>query len=253
MPLCSLGSGSSGNATLVSLANQLILIDCGFGVKETTRRLLSLNVQPASISAILVTHEHSDHISGVESIAAKFDIPVFMTAGTFHAWKSNRRVKPTIICSGEAFFLGSVRVLPVAVPHDAREPVQFVLQYEKTKIGVLTDLGKLSPFVIDAYSDCNALLVEANHDLDMLAKGPYPSYLKRRVSGEWGHLNNRQTAELIKLVNENQTIRTLVIGHISQKNNRSDIAKKELSSVIKGISRVVYAAQDEPLDWVEFS
>ena len=253
MPICSLGSGSAGNATLLSLANRLILIDCGFGVKDATRRLSLLGVAPEDISTILVTHEHSDHIHGVESLASKFNIPVCMTAGTRYSWKSKGRIEPQIITSGQEFFVGEVSVLPVAVPHDAREPVQFVLTYKNTKVGVLTDLGKLSSHVVEAYSDCDALFVEANHDLDMLARGPYPSSLKRRVSGDWGHLNNRQTAELIKLVNANQTLKTLVIGHISQKNNHSEVTKKALSSVVADISNVVYATQDEPLNWIEFS
>lgn len=253
MSICSLGSGSRGNATLLHLSDKTILIDCGFGLKETISRLNAVGCAPDDIDAILVTHEHADHIHGVESFSAKFNIPVYMTAGTKQFWRSRGRVEPKIVSAGHEFFVGAVRVFPVAVPHDAREPVQFVFCHESLKVGVLTDLGSLTPHVVEAYLDCDALLVEANHDLDMLAKGPYPNALKKRVSGAWGHLNNFQTAELIKSINSNGKLKTLVVGHISQQNNLAELAESALASVVESISTVVYASQDQPLDWVEFS
>lgn len=227
------------------------MVDCGFGVKETISRVRQVGREPEQLDAILVTHEHGDHIHGVESFAARFNTPVYMTAGTAHAWRSRGRVSPNIIRAEEKFSIGSVEVLPVAVPHDAREPVQFVFRREQFKIGVLTDLGSLTPHVLAAYSDCDALLVEANHDLELLSEGPYPAALKRRVSGAWGHLNNNQTADLIKQVNVNKKLKHLIVGHISQQNNIAERVSAALDSAVSDIEEVVFASQDKPLAWIE--
>lgn len=252
MQLSSLGSGSRGNATVVELADQTILVDCGFGLKDAIRRLELIGRSPQDLSAILVTHEHSDHISGVESLAAKYAIPVYMTAGTRRSWRSRGRVEPNLICADQIIVLGDVEVRPVSVPHDAREPVQFVFEFSGFKLGILTDLGSLTPHLVDAYLDCNALLIEANHDLEMIANGPYPESLKRRVQGAWGHLNNLQTAELVRRINENNRLEHLVIGHISQQNNTPELAANALEDVTRNIARVIYAGQETPLDWVCF-
>lgn len=253
MRLSSLGSGSRGNATLVEVDGQTLMIDCGFGLKETASRLAIVDRNPAQIDAILVTHEHGDHISGVEAVAAKFDIPVYMSRGTFSSWKSRGRVEPILIIPDQRFAIGSIEILPVAVPHDAREPVQFVFESSGRKIGVLTDLGSITPHLVQAYTDCHALLVEANHDLQMLANGQYPASLKKRVSGAWGHLNNSQTVELINRVNMNQQLQHLIIGHISQQNNSLELAKSALGDTVRSLKNVVYAAQDEPMSWIDVS
>lgn len=251
MRLSSLGSGSNGNATLVELGRVCIMIDCGFGLKDTVARLERVDRVPSDIDAILVTHEHSDHIGGVEAFAHRFNIQVYMTEGTARAWRSKGRVAPKLIRAESDFLIGEVEIRPVAVPHDAREPVQFVFQQSGTKIGVLTDLGSITPHVVANYLDCQALLIEANHDVDMLANGPYPYRLKQRVSGPWGHLNNNQAAELLHRINVNKRLQHLVIGHISQKNNSSELAAAAISEQAKSVGQVLYAEQDEPLGWME--
>lgn len=253
MQICSLGSGSRGNATLIHLADQLLLVDCGFGLKETIARVKSVGCEVEKISALLVTHEHGDHVSGVESLAAKFDIPVYMTNGTSNSWKSRGRVTAKPIRAGEEFTIGDVKIEPVAVPHDAREPVQFVFRFESIKLGVLTDLGSLTPHVVAAYSDCTALFVEANHDKRMLEKGPYPAPLKNRVGGAWGHLNNLQTAELIRQINSSNKLRQLIVGHISEQNNSTERVAEALEPVVQDLHQLVYATQDTPLSWVDIS
>lgn len=226
------------------------MVDCGFGLKETIRRLAELDVQPQQIDAILVTHEHQDHISGVESLAAKFDLRVYMTEGTARVWKSRGRVTPEIIRSGKDFLIGDVQVQPVAVPHDAREPVQFILSYSDQKVGILTDLGSLTRHIYDAYKSCQTLLVEANHDLVMLQNGSYPASLKRRVSGNWGHLNNMQTADFLAKIFSHGLLKKVIIGHISEQNNQVELVRSAFEVNSIPIAEVTFASQGEPLAWL---
>jgi len=249
--ISALGSGSKGNSTLVQDGSITLMIDCGFGLKETIRRLGELEISPEQIDAILVTHEHQDHISGVESLAAKFDLKVFMTAGTAHVWKFRGRVTPEFIRSGDPFLIKGMEILPVAVPHDAREPVQFVITYLHHKVGILTDLGSLTKHIYEAYKDCQTLLVEANHDLKMLQNGSYPVSLKRRVSGDWGHLNNTQTARFLSQVDLHGKLKQVIIGHISEQNNRIERVKDELQCHFNAVDKITFATQEQPLNWID--
>ncbi|MDG1165118.1 MAG: MBL fold metallo-hydrolase [Porticoccaceae bacterium] len=250
MRFASLGSGSKGNATLIEWRDTCIMVDCGFSIRDTTQRLAKLGKTPEDLSAILVTHEHSDHWKGVVPLANKFSIKVFLTAGCL---KSRNLENPTtdfqIINSHQQFDVGDIRVTPVPVPHDAREPVQYLFNSESHQLGVLTDIGSLTPHVEAQYAHCDGLLVEANHDLDMLAAGPYPAFLKDRVGGQWGHLNNQQTARLISRVAQDQ-LQHLVIGHISEKNNSVDRVKLAVEEVFKAEGNVFYACQQEGFDWL---
>lgn len=251
MRIAALGSGSKGNAVLLQTPATTLMVDCGFGIRETEKRLADIGLSPSELFALLVTHEHHDHIYGVESLAARYSLPVYMTEGTYRAWKHKGRVEPRILRAGEALNLGDVKIVPVAVPHDAREPVQFVFSCGDLKAGILTDLGSLTPHVVDAYDGCHALLVEANHDPGMLRNGPYPPSLKRRVGGNWGHLNNDQTAEFIARVNHSGLLKNLIVGHISEKNNQVDLAAQALKAQLETIEQVIFASQDQALDWIE--
>ncbi len=253
MRIAALGSGSKGNAVLLQSSATTLMIDCGFGIRETERRLAHIGLSPSDLSALLVTHEHHDHIHGVESLAARYSLPVFMTEGTYRAWKHKGKVEPSILRAGETLNLGDLKIVPVAVPHDAREPVQFVFSCGALKAGVLTDLGSLTPHVVDAYDGCHVLLVEANHDPVMLRDGPYPPSLKQRVGGNWGHLNNEQTAEFIARVNRSGVLRNLIVGHISEKNNQVELAKKALNAHVKTVEQVIFASQDQALDWIDLA
>ena len=251
MRFASLGSGSKGNATLIEWRDTCIMVDCGFSIKETTLRMAKLAKQPQDLSAILVTHEHSDHWKGVMPLANKFGIKVYLTAGCL---KSRDLKNPTtdfrIIDSHTEFQVGDLTVTPVPVPHDAREPVQYLFNSLNHKLGVLTDIGSLTPHVEAQYDNCHGLLLEANHDLDMLAMGPYPAFLKDRVSGQWGHLNNQQTARLLANVDQS-LIQQLVIGHISDKNNSLEKVRVAVEEVYTGQGSLHYACQQEGFDWLE--
>jgi len=245
----SLGSGSSGNATLIANESESLLIDCGFSVKETLLRLARINHPVEHISAILVTHEHGDHAKGVGALARRFKIPVYMSHGTSISGRFDTLPCEHTIVGGESFEVGGFSILPITVPHDAREPLQFVVSSEGTRIGVLTDLGSVSPAVLEHYSHCDALVLEANHDLDMLACGPYPYSLQQRVGSAWGHLNNQQTKYLLEALNL-ERVQHLVVGHISEKNNCLDLVRATLAPVVDRLPSVHYATQNMGFDWL---
>ena len=165
----SLGSGSKGNATVVQTKSTTVLVDCGFGIKESNLRLAELNLSLAQIDAILITHEHADHIKGVGAVSRKYNIPVYMTEGTFQARSYGAIPSLHLICHYEPFSIHDLHVQPVPVPHDAAEPAQFILTSQALRLGVLTDLGQITPYILEKYANCDALLIEANHDLQMLA------------------------------------------------------------------------------------
>lgn len=259
MEFASLGSGSSGNGVLIRQADALLLVDCGFTMKEATIRMEKLGVHPSELSAVLVTHEHGDHMGGVGPLSRKYKLPVWMTHGTWEGGK--RKVQPSSwVYPEHAFTIGGIRVLPVLVPHDAREPVQFIFtSCSETStgealqsLGVLTDLGHISEHVADAYQQCTALMLEANHDLEMLRTGPYPPSLKRRVSGQWGHLNNDQGRALAAryLCEENARLSLLVWSHVSQQNNATDLVREMSNSIDHPVAHsALIVEQDDVLEW----
>ncbi len=251
MRFASLGSGSSGNATLVASGSSLLLLDCGFAIKETERRMQRLGVSPDQLSAVVVTHEHGDHIKGVGPLARKYSLPVYMTEGTLAGKDLGKLASLNVIRNYEAFTVGDLDVMPVVVPHDAREPAQFVFQDTNgVKLGVLTDLGSLTPHIIEVYRGCHGLLVEANHDVEMLANGPYPHSLKLRVASHWGHLNNTQTAEFLASC-DLDTVQEIVVGHISQKNNSLAHVQSALHEVITQAKSIHFACQEAGFDWLD--
>lgn len=248
MRFASLGSGSQGNATLVSCDGDTVLVDCGFSLRELHTRMQRLGADPAQLTAVLVTHEHSDHIRGIGPLARKYRIPVVMTAGTQASGRLGALPQVQIIEPGQVFSLGGFEIVPVAVAHDAAEPSQFVFHRAGKKLGLLTDLGSITASVIDAYQACDGLLVEANHDPVMLACGPYPASLKRRVAGQWGHLSNAQTQSLLQQLDISR-LQHLVIGHISQTNNSICRAAAALEGILPHFP-IHYACQNQGFDWL---
>ena len=250
----SLGSGSSGNATVVAHVSgsetQAILVDCGFSARETERRLSRLNIPMSSIKGILVTHEHADHAKGVATLAKRYDLPVYMSQGTCIAGEFESLLNLRFIRADINFRVAEFDIMPVTVAHDAREPLQFVIRSGNSKLGILTDLGSVTENVIAAYSDCTGLLVEANHDLELLARGPYPLSLQRRVGGAWGHLNNKQCLDLLTQL-DTGSLKCLVIGHISQKNNDINLVKQTLQAVTHSIPELHYACQSDGFPWLD--
>ena len=255
MQLASLGSGSKGNATLVLADDTLVLIDCGFTVKETEARLGRLGLTAAQLSAILVTHEHGDHIRSAGALARKVGCPVYSSFGTASAVHDKRATLKGAdwqeIRPGRTFSLGAMEILPVLVPHDAREPCQYRFSWQQRTVGVLTDLGAITPHVVDAYRECDALVLECNHDPQLLASGPYPSSLKRRVGGMLGHLSNDQAAALLRQANVDR-LQHLVLSHLSEQNNTSRHALDAVERVItQGRERIGVASQTEGFDWLQ--
>ncbi len=249
MRFASLGSGSRGNSTLVEWSEGALLIDCGFSVKETDLRLLRLGKTAAQLTAVLVTHEHSDHIKGVAALARRYNLPVYITPGTYHSRDMGVLPELNLIHAYTPFMIKGLSVTPVAVPHDAREPAQFVFEYAGLRLGILTDLGSITPHVEASYQACDALVLEANHDPFMLASGNYPASLKQRVGGQWGHLSNQQAAGFLQRLNTQQ-LQHLVVAHISQQNNSVDLARAALAPVTQKVKQVTYACQEHGFDWL---
>jgi phosphoribosyl 1,2-cyclic phosphodiesterase len=255
----SLGSGSEGNALLVEGAAGAgcVLIDCGFGLREAERRLRALGREPAQIDAILVTHEHGDHVGGVFRLAHRHRIPVHLTHGTLRAVGSlvpadfDRASLLRTFDSAGTFECVGLRIEPVAVPHDAREPVQYVLDDGHVRLGVLTDLGHGSAHVVRALSRLDALVLECNHDLGLLeANRRYTAALKRRIGGQWGHLGNREAARILASIDRSR-LRTVVAAHLSRQNNRPDLARTALASVFDDDpSALQVADQDSGIGWI---
>lgn len=252
MRFASLGSGSRGNGTLVQIEGTLLLVDCGFSVREVDRRMERLGVNPADLSGILVTHEHTDHSSGVARLSRRYEVPVYLTHGTQASGRCDDVFRSELFHSDVDFHVGAIRVSPIAVPHDAREPCQFVLSHGALRLGILTDLGSLTPAVLQHYRGCHALLLECNHDSQMLADGAYPASLKRRVSGDWGHLNNHQSARFLAS-QDHALLQHLVVAHISEKNNCQQRVSDALASCYARTDDIVWADQDSGFDWLRVS
>jgi phosphoribosyl 1,2-cyclic phosphodiesterase len=229
----SLGSGSEGNGLVVQAGSTCILIDCGFGVRETAQRLARHALTPADVTAILVTHEHADHVGGVPAFAAKHDIPVWATFGTLTAaagrFDDCERVYG--FDSHDAFTIGSLEVRPFPVPHDAREPVQFVVGDGVRRLGILTDIGISTPYVEASLSGCDALVLECNHDPDLLAGSDYPFMLKQRISGRFGHLDNQAAAGILARIDTSR-LKHVVAAHLSQQNNTPARARAALAAAL---------------------
>jgi len=248
----SLGSGSRGNATLIEAGATRLLLDCGFTVRELERRLSQLDIAAETLDAILLTHEHQDHLRGVGALARRYGLPVWLTHGTFRSPRLGELPAPRLIHSHQASFrVGAIEIAPYPVPHDALEPVQFVFQSGRSRLGVLTDAGMITPHIIDMLASTTALLIECNHDTEMLANGPYPIALQRRVGGRLGHLSNRQAAELLAGL-DHTGLEHLVVGHLSEKNNTPELARQALLSVSPGLeSRLTLTCQDQVTGWFD--
>lgn len=250
-----LGSGSSGNCSLVSFGDTRILIDAGFSGKEICRRMELAGIEPNGLDAILVTHEHSDHIKSCHTLSRKFEAPIFCTAGTYDAVISE---KPHFgwqeVIPGRSFNVGKMCVHPISLPHDAADPIGFRVECEGRVLGHMTDFGYASALVKESLKGCDALLVEANHDLDMLKDGPYPWYLKQRIAGRLGHLSNEGFYEMLPEILHDD-ISHLVIAHMSRTNNDPRLVSFQTKRILRrmGLSDLSFsiAEQDIPLDTVE--
>lgn len=246
-----LGSGSRGNAAVIEAGGTRVLLDCGFSVNETIRRLARLGLEPEDIDAVLVTHEHADHIGGVARFVRRFRTPAWMTPGTFAAAPDRNLPTARHLNCHEPLGIGDLEITPMPVPHDAREPCQFAFSDGDRRLGILTDVGHVTRHIVDCLTGCHALVVECNHDPDMLASGPYPPALRARVGGQWGHLSNGQASDLVGRLGGGGWTH-LVAVHISHKNNTAALAREALAYAAGcQTGDIQAAAQDEGLDWRE--
>jgi len=233
MRFASLGSGSEGNGLVVEVGTSRLMIDCGFGVRYTAARLARLGLAPRDLDAIVVTHEHSDHVGGVAAFAARHAIPVWLTFGTLSVVGERFACMDRVygFDSHDRFAVGAIEVHPFPVPHDAREPVQFVVTDGTVRLGVLTDIGMSTPAVERALSGCDALVLECNHDAAMLSEGPYPPALKARIAGRFGHLDNAASSALLAAL-DNSRLRHIVAAHLSKQNNTPAHARTALAQAL---------------------
>jgi phosphoribosyl 1,2-cyclic phosphodiesterase len=251
----SLGSGSEGNALLVEAQSGTtttrVLLDCGFSAKEVERRLLRLGADVASLGAILITHEHTDHIGSALTLARKWSIPLYMSWGTARAVGADEAdVDLHVLWGDESVAIGDVSVLPYTVPHDAREPLQYVLSDGAQRLGVLTDVGTSTPHISAVLSGCDGLVLECNHDVQMLAASRYPQSLKARIGGNHGHLNNDAAAEILASLDRSR-LRHLVAAHLSKQNNLPELAQAAMAAVLgAAATEVVVATQEEGFEWL---
>jgi phosphoribosyl 1,2-cyclic phosphodiesterase len=255
-----LASGSRGNCALVSSSRTRILVDAGISCRETFRRLRSLGEDPQALSAILITHEHSDHVDGLAVLARKLSVPVFMTGATHAAWsraQRNEKGEPPRLEkferfeSGHRFQVGDIEVKPFTIPHDAADPVGFTFRVEGTKVSLATDLGYLPPNVRDHLRGSDVLILESNHDVEMLRGGSYPWSVKQRVASNVGHLSNGKLANFFAGDYDNHAA-YVVLAHLSEENNHPEIARREAEAALAmrgGLFRnaVMVAGQAEAL------
>lgn len=251
MRFASLGSGSRGNATLIQTGGTCVLLDCGFSVREAEVRLARLGLSAGDVSAVLVTHEHSDHIHGVGALARKYRLPVWISAGTRAADRLGAVMDVVEFGSHEPFAIDALAVTPFPVPHDAREPCQFVFGDGARRLGVLTDTGSRTAHIEALLSGCDALLLECNHEKRLLDNGVYPPALKARVGGDLGHLSNAQAHALLAALDTTR-LKHIVAAHLSEKHNTPDLARAALASALGCEPEWIgVAQQDAGLEWRE--
>jgi phosphoribosyl 1,2-cyclic phosphodiesterase len=232
LAVCVLASGSKGNATYISDGSTAILIDAGLSAMEIKRRLKSRGLNPKDLNAILVTHEHSDHVQAVGVLSRQLKIPVYLSRNIKkRVYMGNSVHEIRTFNSGSTFQIENLAVHPFAVSHDAADPVGFAIGQNGSRIGVATDLGTVTPHLKENLKHCHLLILEANHDPQMLVNGPYPWYLKRRIQSRSGHLSNRQAKRLLMEL-QHKGLEHVILAHLSQTNNAPQKVLAEVSEAL---------------------
>ena len=251
MRFASLGSGSDGNGLIVQVGATSVLTDCGFALGDTVARLARHGLEPAAISALLITHEHDDHIGGAARFARKYCIPVWLTRGTLRAAGERFAKVPSVqvFDCHQQFSIGDIAIEPYTVPHDAREPAQFVYSDGAARVGLLTDAGSLTAHMQKVLSGLDALVLECNHDLDMLWNSSYPETLKKRIAGKFGHLDNASAAHLLESIDFSR-LQHVIAAHLSKQNNTPALASGALAGALKCAQEwITVATQQEGFGW----
>lgn len=257
MRFCSLGSGSGGNATVVEARDGLrasrVVIDCGFSLREFETRLARAGLQPSDLDAVFVTHEHGDHVGCALGLARRHGLPLWTSRGTWRAIGVDIEdgIDLRFARDGEAIELGALRLLPYTVPHDAAEPLQLRCGDGATTLGVLTDAGSVTPHLLEHLQGCDALLLECNHDAQMLARSRYPASLKARIGGPHGHLCNDSAAQILAAC-RHDGLRHVVAAHLSEQNNTPDLARQALAAACGArAGDIVVADPAEGFGWLD--
>jgi len=256
-----LASGSRGNCTVLSSADASILVDAGLSCRETLKRMRAADEDPQKLKAIVISHEHNDHVAGLQVLARKLQVPIYITEATYYGWRRDNKGpdgKPATLerrehfRAGQAFAVAGITVMPFTIPHDAADPCGFTFTASGIKIGVVTDLGYVPPNVKENLRGCDGLMIESNHDLEMLRNGPYPWMVKQRVMSRVGHLSNAALAEFFEKDYDGRAA-FLVLAHLSEQNNHPELARdtayKALGTKMSLFQQasISLAHQDRPL------
>lgn len=255
MRMVVLGSGSGGNALVLESGGHKLMIDAGFSCREIEKRLAMVDIDGEGFDGLVLTHEHSDHTKGVKRFARRHNVPVYATAGTLEGLNlSGNGIEIRLLASGRPAEIGSFALEPFAIPHDAREPIGVVVQDSGgRRVGLVADLGARSQLAWGRLTDLDALILESNHDLDMLRSGPYPWPLKQRVASRHGHLSNREAAEGIPELDSSR-LQWVVLYHLSRTNNLPALAEESVGEALSregSPAEICVANQFEPSPWME--
>jgi len=259
MRFCSLGSGSSGNSTLVEASQGItttrVLIDCGFSMRELERRLQRAGAELSQLDAVFITHEHGDHVGCAFTLARKHRIPVWLSRGTWRAIGAPELPVGQLHFAqdGTGFSVGDLHVSPYAVPHDAHEPLQLTCSDGQSRLGVLTDAGSITEGMLQQLKDCDALLLEFNHDLELLQHSSYPASLKKRIQGTHGHLSNDAATQVLAAINHAQ-LRHVVAAHLSERNNNPALVRELMAQTLdRPASEMTVADPRLGIGWLQLN
>ena len=251
----SLASGSSGNATLIEGSDGLhrtrVLVDCGLGLRQLIARLAVEGIGPADLDGIFITHEHGDHIGCAPMLVARYGVPLWTSAGTAqYAAFAELESAPNLVRDGQVFAIGGLQLHPFTVPHDAREPLQLRCTDGDRVLGLMTDIGHVTGHALAALAGCHALVLESNHDVELLAQSRYPDFLKRRVGGQHGHLSNVQAAAALGALHHDR-LNTVVAAHLSERNNRPELVTRAFAAVLGCGEADVLLAERHGRGWLD--
>ena len=251
----SLASGSSGNATLIEASDGLhrtrVLVDCGLGLRQLIARLAVEGIGPADLDGIFITHEHGDHIGCAPMLVARYGVPLWTSAGTAqYAAFAGLESALNLVRDGQVFAIGGLQLHPFTVPHDAREPLQLRCTDGDRVLGLMTDIGHVTGHALAALAGCHALVLESNHDVELLAQSRYPDFLKRRVGGQHGHLSNVQAAAALGALRHDR-LNTVVAAHLSERNNRPELVSRAFAAVLGCGEADVLLAERQGRGWLD--